>query len=457
MDSKYYDIEDKGKEIKVRYYIEGGKELHGSVNISGAKNAAVAIIPATVLCDEVCTIENVPDISDVNIIIEILQQMGAKVRYVAGDHSRVVIDPRGITGGTVDASLAELVRKMRASYYLLGALLGRFGNVSETKAGGCDFCDRPIDLHLMAFRAFGAKCTTDNYGAVTIESTELHGAEIAFDTVSVGATINAILAAVRIEGLTTIRNAAREPHVVDVANFLNSMGAHIKGAGTDTIKIEGVDRLHGCTYSIIPDQIEAGTYMAAVAAAGGDVTIKGVTPEHLRSITKRLIAAGVEVYEQDGDDGNGKVRVVRKGDLKACNVTTEPHPGFPTDMQPQITAMLTFAKGQSRVTEAVWEDRFSYQRYLVRMGANIFHGGKTLYITGTPNEMHCAEVRALDLRAGAAMVVAALAVPGTTIVKDAQYIERGYERMLDKLGALGVKVTRKETIKVAETVETSNM
>ncbi len=419
------------------FVINGGKKLYGTVNISGAKNSAVAIIPAVVLCDEPCVIENLPKIRDVSVILEILKTMGAKVTRIGGDSSRVRIDPRPIKDYHVNCE--RLVGDMRASYYLLGALLGKFGAAVVPSSGGCSFCDRPIDLHIKAFRALGAQCKLLS-DRVELTSEKLEGRNIDFDVVSVGATMNAMLAAVRVPGRTVIARAAKEPHIVDLANFLNSMGANVKGAGTDVIKIKGVEHLHGCTYSIIPDQIEAGTYMAAVAATGGDVTITGVIPEHLESITTKLRDTGTTVEEFDE-----AVRVVREGPLYSCNVKTMPHPGFPTDMQPQFVALLCSAQGKSRVMECVWETRFSYVPQLRKMGADIIENGNTAHIDGK-DKLHGAKVRALDLRAGAAMVIAGLAATGTTQISDVRYIERGYEKIIEKLTALGADIGRQIVI-----------
>ena len=416
-----------------KFVINGGNKLYGEVSISGAKNAAVAIIPAVVLADEPCVIENLPKIKDVAVILAILKHMGAKVTKIDGDDSRVEIDPRGITSYKVTCE--KLVGDMRASYYLLGALLGKFGKALVPFSGGCSFCERPIDLHLKAFETLGAEC---NILPTQIELTsdKLEGKPIYFDVVSVGATMNALLAAVKTPGRTVIDRAAKEPHIVDLANFLNSMGANIKGAGTDVIKIRGVEYLHSCTYSIIPDQIEAGTYMAAVAAAGGNVLIKDVIPEHLVSITTKLRDTGTVVEEYDE-----AIRVIRENDLKSCNVKTMPHPGFPTDMQPQFVALLSTANGRSRVMECVWESRFSYLPQLRKMGADIIDNGNTAYIYGK-QYLNGAKVRALDLRAGAAMVIAGLAAKGITEISDIKYIERGYEKIIDKLTAIGADIRR---------------
>ena len=418
-----------------KYVINGGRALKGTVTVSGAKNSAVAIIPAVVLCDESCIIENLPKIRDVKIILNILKSMGAKVSNLSGDCSRVKIDPRGITSSKVTCE--DLVGKMRASYYLLGALLGKFGSAEVPPPGGCKFCERPIDLHIKAFTLLGAECQ-QRPDKVIITSNHLEGTKIDFgDVVSVGATMNAMLAAVRVPGKTVIRRAAKEPHIVDLANFLNSMGASVKGAGTDEIRIRGVEKLHGCTYSIIPDQIEAGTYMVAAAATGGNVTIKGVIPEHLESITSKLRETGAVVEEDDE-----VITVKREGKLSCCNVKTSPHPGFPTDMQPQFVAMLIGADGRSKIEENVWEERFSYFKWLRKMGAVLIEGSdKSVHVIG-PCMLHGARVEADDLRAGAAMIIAALTASGVTEISNVDLIERGYENVIDKFAALGASIKR---------------
>lgn len=421
-----------------KYVINGGNKLYGEITVSGAKNAAVAIIPAVVLCDEPCVIENLPKIRDVAVILAILEHMGASVNRLSD--SAVEIDPRGIRSYKVTCD--NLVSDMRASYYLLGALLGKFGNAVVPYPGGCSFCERPIDLHLKAFESLGAKCDI-LFDKIVLESEKLTGTDINFEVVSVGATMNTMLAAVRTPGRTVIEGAAKEPHIVDLANFLNSMGANIKGAGTDTIKIRGVEALHGCTYSIIPDQIEAGTYMAAVAAAGGNVLIKNITPEHLDSIIAKLRDTGTTVEVNDES-----VRVIREGQLKSCQLRTMPHPGFPTDMQPQFVALLSTAMGKSRVMECVWENRFSYLPQLRKMKADIIDNGNVAYIHGR-EQLTGAKVRAVDLRAGAAMVIAGLAASGITEIEDVKYIERGYEKIVEKLTAVGAdirRVTYKENV-----------
>lgn len=412
--------------------INGGKPLFGEVTVSGAKNAAVAIIPAVVLCDEPCRIENIPNISDVSLIANILQDMGAMVRRV--DKNTLDIDPRPIN--TWEAT-HDAVRGMRASYYLLGALLGRFHNAKVALPGGCNFGVRPIDQHLKGFAMMGAHNELVN-GAV-IESTtsgSFHGARVYFDTVSVGSTINLMLAAVKAEGQTILENAAKEPHIVDLANFLNSMGANIRGAGTDVIKIRGVDHMHGCDYSVIPDQIEAGTYMAAVAACGGDVLVRNVVPKHLESIIAKLVEAGVRVEEHDD-----AVRVIADKPLTKVNIKTMPHPGFPTDMQPQMAAALCLANGTSIVSEGVWDSRFKYVDQLTRMGAHIEVNGKVAIIQGVDHLNGC-PVKAYDLRAGAAMIIAGLAAKGHTEIENIIFIDRGYENVVEKFSALGADISR---------------
>ena len=416
-----------------KYVIKGGNRLTGEVTISGAKNAAVAIIPAVILSEAPCRIENIPDISDVKTLTGILQEMGGKVEYL--DRHTIIVDPRSID---TDIVSAESARRIRASYYFIGALLGRCRNAVVPLPGGCNFGVRPIDQHLKGFAALGCDYSLDNGMIAVSAKNDLHGASIYLDVVTVGATMNIMLAAVKARGLTIIENAAREPHIVDLANFLNTMGADIRGAGTDTIKIHGVQKLRGCTYSIIPDQIEAGTYMVAAAATGGDVTVKNVTPKHLESISAKLEEMGVTVEE--GDDS---VRVVCDKPLRKCNVKTMPHPGFPTDMQPQIVALLSIAHGTSMVNESVWEGgRFKYVDELRRMGAQITVDGKVAIVEGV-DHLKGAPVRALDLRAGAAMVIAGLVAEGTTQVEDVVYIERGYENIVDKLVDLGADIYRR--------------
>ncbi len=410
--------------------IRGGKPLYGEIEISGAKNAAVAIIPAALLVDGVCRIENIPQISDVTLILSILQELGANVRTV--NRTTVEIDCSRIHNGQVPEALA---RKIRASYYLIGALLGRFGRAEVPMPGGCDFGVRPIDQHIKGFVAMGAEVTVSGgFVHAKCETGRMHGAQVYLDIVSVGATMNIMLAAVLADGMTVIENAAREPHIVDLANFLNSMGANIMGAGTDVIKIRGVDRLGGGSYSIIPDQIEAGTYMAAVAAAGGEVRINNVIPKHLECITAKLLEMGVEVEEDDDS-----VLVRRTGPLQRTNIKTMPYPGFPTDMQPQIAAVLCLAKGTSVLTEGVWDNRYRYVGEFRRLGAQIQVDGKIAVIEGVEH-LSGASIRACDLRAGAAMVIAGLAAQGVTEIGHIYHIERGYEDIVRKLSGVGADI-----------------
>ena len=413
-----------------KFVVKGQKKLNGQVKISGAKNAAVAIIPATILSDGVCRIDNVPNISDVTLIGWIIKKMGAKVRLI--NKSSLEIDPRGISSS--DASY-DLVKKMRASSYLLGALLGRFHSASVPFPGGCNFGVRPIDQHLKGFSALGADYKVEN-GVVKVKASKLIGNSVYLDIVSVGATINIMLAATKAEGLTVIENAAKEPHIVDLANFLNSMGADITGAGTDCIKIRGVKTLEGTSYSIIPDQIEAGTYMVAAAATCGNVLIKNVIPKHLESISAKLQEIGATV-EEIGDS----VRVIGSKKINKCNIKTMPHPGFPTDMQPQIAALLSIADGTSIINESVWDNRFKYTDELGKMGANISVDGKIAVINGV-KELIGAPVKAIDLRAGAAMIIAGLSAKGITSIENIHYIERGYENIIEKLSALGADIKK---------------
>ena len=413
-----------------KFVINGGKELFGEVNISGAKNAAVAIIPAAILADDVVRIENIPNISDVSLIIKILDQMGADIKVVNKD--TIEIDTRVLQCRPVPYEFAS---HFRASYYLIGAMLGRFKKADVALPGGCDFGDRPIDQHIKGFRMLGADVNIVN-GMVSAQAEKLVGTSIYMDVVSVGATINVMLAAVLARGLTVIENAAKEPHIVDLANFLNSMGADVRGAGTDVIKIRGVEKLHGCTYSVIPDQIEAGTYMVAAAACGGDVLVKNVIPKHLESISAKLEEAGAEIIEYDD-----AVRVTRFKPLTKCNVKTMPHPGFPTDMQPQMAVLLAIAKGTSILSESVWDNRFQYVGQLLRMGANIQVDGKIAVIEGV-DHLTGVKVKATDLRAGAAMIIAGLVAQGQTVVEKTQYVDRGYENIVEKLSALGADIRR---------------
>ncbi|MCR4863275.1 MAG: UDP-N-acetylglucosamine 1-carboxyvinyltransferase [Ruminococcus sp.] len=413
-----------------KFIIKGGRRLSGEVTISGAKNAAVAILPAVILSDEPCVIENVPSISDVNISLRILKEMGAEVENIGKDTYR--IDPTHIDKCCVPY---ETARKMRASYYFLGALLGKFNKARVSMPGGCPLGDRPIDQHLKAFSALGANYSLTQ-GMIDLTADKLSGSQIFFDVVTVGATMNAMLAAVKAEGLTIIENAAKEPHIVDLANFLNSMGANIMGAGTDVIKIRGVEHLHGTTYAVIPDQIEAGTFMIAAAATKGDVLIKNIIPKHLESITKKLEKIGVSIEQYDDS-----LRVWVEGPLVKANVKTTPHPGFPTDMQPQIATLLTLAEGTSIITEGVWEQRFRYVDELRRMGADITVNGKVALVEGT-GKLFGAPVKACDLRAGAALIIAGLAAQGITEIEDIFHIERGYDCMEGKLRELGADIEK---------------
>ena len=413
-----------------KYVVSGGAVLRGEVTISGAKNAVVAILPATILARGRCVIENIPNISDVTALLNILQDLGAKVRL--RDKTTVEIDTTNISEPVVPHDLAK---HLRASYYFLGSLLGRCGRANVSLPGGCNFGVRPIDQHIKGFKALGADVSVD-YGMVNVESHGLQGEHIYFDVVSVGATINVMLAAVRAKGITVMENVAKEPHIVDLANFLNSMGADIRGAGTDVIKIHGVDVMHGTEYSIIPDQIEAGTYMVAAAATGGDVLIRNVIPKHLESITDKLQKAGVTVEEFDDS-----IRVARTGPLQRVNVKTMPHPGFPTDMQPQITPMLCYADGPSIITEGVWDNRFKYVDELRRMGANIQVDGKVAVVEGV-ERLTGAPVKALDLRAGAAVLIAGLMADGQTEIEDIYHIERGYSNLVEKLNHLGANIRK---------------
>ena len=424
-----------------KYIVQGGHPLFGEVRISGAKNAAVAIIPAALLVDGVCRIENVPQISDVTALLKILEQLGANVRFL--NRSSVEIDCRHISTTQVSQ---ELAHKIRASYYLIGALLGRFGEAEVSMPGGCNFGGvRPIDQHVKGFVAMGAEVREGDFICAKADGGRMKGANIYLDVVSVGATMNIMMAAVLAEGTTVIENAAKEPHIVDLANFLNSMGADVKGAGTDTIRIFGVDKLHGGSYAIIPDQIEAGTYMAAVAACGGQVLVRGIIPKHMDCITAKLQEMGVQVEEQDDT-----LLVRHAGRLRRTNVKTLPYPGFPTDMQPQITVALCLAEGTSMVTEGVWDNRYRYVGELTRMGAQIRVEGRSAVVEGVEH-LNAASVQAYDLRAGAAMVIAALAAEGTSEVSNVHYIERGYEDIIEKLRSIGAQI---ESVECEEVVET---
>lgn len=423
-----------------QYVIKGGTPLVGEVTIAGAKNAALGILAAAVMTDKECIIENVPNVRDTRVLLQAIKEIGATVNYI--DEHTV-----SICGGTIkniDTLCVddEFIRKIRASYYLLGALLGKYRRSQVALPGGCDIGSRPIDLHVKGFEALGAKVIIDK-GMVTASAEQLVGKHIYLDTVSVGATINIMMAAVFAEGKTTIENAAKEPHIVDVANFLNSMGANIKGAGTNEIRIRGVRELKGTEYSIIPDQIEAGTFMMAAAATGGNILIKNVIPKHLEAISSKLSEIGAVVEEYDD-----AVRVIGCHDrrLGATQIKTQPYPGFPTDMQPQMAVTLGLSEGTSVITENIFENRFKYADELVRMGANIKVEGNMAIITGV-GKYSGASVIAPDLRAGAALVIAGLAADGFTVVEDIKYIQRGYERFEEKLQALGGKIEIVETEK----------
>ena len=418
-----------------RYEIHGGNPLSGTVTISGAKNAAVAILPAALLVQGKCRIENVPDISDVRILLDIISGMGAKVEKP--EPNVVVIDSTEITCTRPDETL---VKKMRASYYLMGALLGRYGNAHVALPGGCNFASRPIDQHIKGFICLGADVDeTDEYVALSPGEEGLHGSRISLDMASVGATANLMIAAVLLPGQTVIENAAKEPHIVDLANFLNTMGARVYGAGTDTVKIRGVSALKGGTYAIIPDQIEAGTYLAAVAAAGGNVLVQNVIPKHLECITTKLQEMGCRVINYDD-----AVRIQKNSRMRRTTVKTRPYPGFPTDMQAQVCVCMSLASGVSRLTESVYETRFfGYCSELEKMGANIKIEGKTATVVGV-EQLYGAEVKANDLRAGAALVIAGLSANGTTYIDNIHYVERGYENIIGKLTAMGADIKRIE-------------
>ena len=413
-----------------QYVVKGGVPLRGEVSIGGAKNAALGILAAAIMTDETVTIENVPNVRDTRVLLQAIEGIGAKVKYIYNNTVQ-------INGGSIsDLNVEyEYIRKIRASYYLLGALLGKYKESNVALPGGCNIGSRPIDQHLKGFKALGAKVNID-HGVVSAKAENLVGGHIYFDVVTVGATINLMMASCMAEGETILENAAKEPHIVDVANFLNAMGANIKGAGTDVIRIKGVSRLHGCTYSIIPDQIEAGTFMMAAAATRGDIVIKDVIPKHLESITAKLLEMGCKLVE--GDDW---IRVIAEGEVGSTNVKTLPYPGFPTDMQPQIAVALALAKGSSMVTESIFENRFKYVDELNRMGAKIKVEGNTAYIEGV-EKFTSAQLSAPDLRAGAALVIAALAADGISQIDDIEYIQRGYERFEEKLQALGALIQK---------------
>jgi len=416
-----------------KYVINGGNRLEGTVTINGAKNAAVAILPAAILVDGVCRVENVPDISDVRILLDILEDMGAQVQRE--EPGVVILDCTNVNSTHPNP---DLVRQMRASYYLMGALLSRFHEANVALPGGCNFASRPIDQHIKGFMALGAEVDeTEDYVNLTPGPDGLHGSRISLDVVSVGATVNIMMAACLLPGQTIIENAAKEPHIVDLANFLNTMGAHISGAGTDTVKIRGVQKLKGGTYAIIPDQIEAGTYLAAVAATGGNVLLQNVIPKHMDCITSKLQEMGAKIINYDD-----AIRIQSAGRLRHATVKTRPYPGFPTDMQSQICVCMSVASGVSRLTESVYETRFfGYCTELTNMGADIYINGKTAVVTGS-EKLQGARVWAHDLRAGAALVIAGLVAEGTTHVENIHFIERGYERLVEKLTALGADIRR---------------
>ena len=415
-----------------QYVIKGGNPLYGEVEIGGAKNAALAILAAAIMTDETVTIDNLPNVRDINVLLQAIEEIGAHVERV--EIHKVKINGSFIRGVNVDN---EFIRRIRASYYLIGALLGKYKHAEVALPGGCDIGSRPIDLHMKGFRSMGADIDIA-HGLVIARAKELKGTHIYMDKVSVGATINIMMAAAMADGKTVIENAAKEPHVVDVANFLNSMGANIRGAGTDVIRIVGVERLHATEYSVIPDQIEAGTFMFAVAAAGGNVLVKNVIPKHLEATTAKLLEVGCQVEEFDDS-----VRVISDGHLRHTQVTTLPYPGFPTDMQPQMAVLLGIAEGTSTVTESIFENRFKYVDELTRMGADIKVESNIAIISGVKRYTG-ARVNAPDLRAGAALVIAGLAAEGITVVDDIYYIQRGYEALEEKLTKIGAKIARVE-------------
>lgn len=415
-----------------QYVIKGGNPLYGEVEIGGAKNAALAILAAAIMTDETVTIDNLPNVRDINVLLQAIEEIGAHVERM--DIHKVKINGSFIRGVNVDN---EFIRRIRASYYLIGALLGKYKHAEVALPGGCDIGSRPIDLHMKGFRSMGADIDIA-HGLVIARAKELKGTHIYMDKVSVGATINIMMAAAMADGKTVIENAAKEPHVVDVANFLNSMGANIRGAGTDVIRIVGVERLHATEYSVIPDQIEAGTFMFAVAAAGGNVLVKNVIPKHLEATTAKLLEVGCQVEEFDDS-----VRVISDGHLRHTQVTTLPYPGFPTDMQPQMAVLLGIAEGTSTVTESIFENRFKYVDELTRMGADIKVESNIAIISGVKRYTG-ARVNAPDLRAGAALVIAGLAAEGITVVDDIYYIQRGYEALEEKLTKIGAKIARVE-------------
>jgi len=426
-----------------QFVIHGGRKLRGEIEISGAKNAAVAILPAAFLVDDVCRIENIPQISDVTLLLQSMAEMGSRIRTV--NRTTMDIDCSALGYREPGPAIGEI----RASYYFIGALLGRFGEAKVPMPGGCEIGVRPIDQHLKGMRAMGAEVKVEGgYVCAKARGGRLHGANIYLDVVSVGATMNILIAAVLARGKTVIENAAREPHIVDLANFLNSMGADVRGAGTSVIRVYGVDKLHGGTYTIIPDQIEAGTYIAAAVAARGDIVVRNVIPRHLFSITAKLAEMGAEIIDL-GD----AVRVRSEGRLHSANVKTMPYPGFPTDMQPQITTCLALASGTGIVTEDVWDNRFKYVTELTKMGAKIQVDGKTAVVEGV-EELTGASVKACDLRAGAAMVIAGLAARGVTRIQDIHHIQRGYEDIVAKLCGLGADIREEEVPEESDFIKT---
>ena len=432
--------------VSEKYVINGGKPLYGEIDVSGAKNAAVAIIPAALMVSGVCRLENIPQISDADMLMTILEHLGAKIRMV--NRNTVEIDCTDVR--YTDAPY-DLMRRIRASYYLIGAMLGRFGAAKTTMPGGCNFGVRPIDQHIKGMTALGADVeVTGGFVYAKALDGKLHGTRIYLDKVSVGATMNIILAASMARGRTVIENAAKEPHIVDLANFLNSMGADVRGAGTDSVKINGTDSLHGGTYTIIPDQIEAGTYMVAAAAAGGEVKINNVIPRHLESISAKLREMGVTVIA-----GEDCVTVKSTGRLRKVNIKTMPYPGFPTDMQPQFAAALCLANGASVITEGIYDNRFKYLTELRKMGAQVQVDGRVALIEGV-DKLYGAPVAACDLRAGAAMVIAGLCAEGTTEVEDVHYIERGYEDFVGKLRGIGADIALVSDPDEPERIKTAN-
>ncbi len=417
------------------YIINGGNPLRGEVAIGGAKNAALAIIAASVMTDETVTIENIPDVRDTNVMMEAMEGIGVKIKRL--DRHTIEVNGSQVENVNIDT---ENIRKIRASYYLLGALLGKYRHAEVPLPGGCDIGSRPIDQHVKGFKALGSRVSIER-GIMKATADRLNAAHIYMDVVTVGATINVMLSSVMAEGKTIIENAAKEPHVVDVANFLNSMGANIKGAGTDVIRIRGVEKLHSCTYSVIPDQIEAGTFMYAAAITGGDILVRNVIPKHLESISAKLEEIGCRIEEFDD-----AVRVMASGRLQPTHIKTLPYPGYPTDMQPQAGVALALADGVSTITESIFENRFKYVDELTRMGANIRVEGNTAIIDGV-DRFTGAHISAPDLRAGAALVLAALAADGTTIVDEVRLIERGYEDFDEKIRALGGDIIKTADVK----------